>query len=540
MTVALVQRLPRRLLGPTPERSGSPWRRSAVLLLVPVVGLSLLLGFFVNGFLMAVPPLAVLIAWALITLPFQLVAPAVAGVMLTFNPPADRPADGNWSTPLDRVGALLYNNLPIKLAFADLIILLLVIRAAVIVALGDGVRGSGTRKPPRPFAQACVAVIVAVFAMSFYGLARGGDFRQVLWQIRVPTLLACLALAASVAATPAGIRRFRNAVLFAGLVKVTLGAYFYFMILPGLPNRGEVLYVTIHADSVLWSSGLAMLIAEWFELRTIGSRRRLIAFGIPLLFGMIINNRRTVWVAVGASVLFIAAVATPHVKRQLARLVAVGWPVIFAYVIVGLAVGGTSPIFKPVSMTESVLFQTDASSSSRDVENLNLLYTNKLSRGIGSGFGHEYIELVPSVNLSDIFEQYKFIPHNSFLGLWAFMGIAGASAYFLLPTLGIFYATWARRRSTVAWVRATAAWSVCIVIAWLIQAWSDVGIQDWPTMVCCGFALGIGASLSRQVAEQGELSGDFPDAALLAVGTSPSHMPWSSSPNDAKGSPRPA
>ncbi len=500
------------------SRPDAAWRRSAWLLLIPVLGSSLLLGVFVDGILMAVPPLAVLIAWAVITLPFQLVAPTIAGVMLTFNPPADRPADGQWSTPLDRVGALIYQNLPIKLAFADLIILLLMLRAAVIVALGDGVRGAGTRKPPRPFAQACVAAIVAVGVMSFYGLARGGDFRQVLWQIRVPTLLACLALAASVAATPVGIRRFRNAVLFAGLVKVALGTYFYLLILPGLPNREEVLYVTIHADSVLWSSGLAILLAEWFEHRTIGARRRLVVLGVPLVFGMVINNRRTVWVAVGASVLFIAAVATPHVKRQLARLLAVGWPLIFAYVIVGLAAGSNSAIFKPVAMTESVLFQNDASSSSRDVENINLLFTNRLAHGIGSGFGHEYVELVPAVDLSTVFEQYRFIPHNSFLGMWAFMGIAGASVFFLLPTLGIFYATWARRRSVVPWVRATAAWSVCIVIAWLIQAWSDVGVQDWPTMVCCGFALGIGASLARQVAEQGELAGIHPgDTAPVTV-----------------------
>ena len=521
---ARLARSARSSLGTSRPSPSTGWR-SAWLVLVPIVAMSLLLGFFVNGILMAAPPLAALVAWAMITLPFQLVAPTVAGVMLTFNPPSARPADGVWKSPLDVVGSLIYKNLPIKLAIADLIIILLVLRAAMIVALGDGVRGAGTRKPPKPFAQACVVVIAAMAFSSAYGLARGGDFRQILWQVRVPTLLACLALAASVAATPLGIRRFRNAVLFAGMVKVALGTYFYYLILPGVANPGEVLYVTIHSDSVLWSAGLAMLIAEWFEQRTIGARRRLIVFGLPLLFGMAINNRRTVWVAVGASVLFIAAVATPNVKRQLARLLAVGWPLIFAYVIVGLTAGSSSAIFKPVSMTESVLFQTDASSSSRDVENINLLYTNKLSRGIGSGFGHEYIELIPSVNLSEVFEQYKFIPHNSFLGLWAFMGIGGATAFFLLPTLGIFYATWARRRSAVPWVRAAAAWSVCIVIAWLIQAWSDIGIQDWPTMICCGFALGIGASLARQVAEQGELAGVSRDVATPLEYATPAPRP---------------
>lgn len=482
-----------------------------MVLLVPTVLASLVLGIFVNGFLMAVPPLAVLISWAVITLPFQLVAPVIAGVMLTFNPPSSRPADGLWSTPLDKIGGILYNNLPFKLAVADLIIVLLVLRAAMIVALGDGVRGAGTRRPPKPFAQACLVAMAAYFFFAVFGLARHGDFRQILWQIRVPTLLAGTALAASVAATPLGIRRFRNAVLFAGLVKVVLGLFFYVLILPTVANPGEALYVTVHSDSVLWGAGLAILIAEWFEHRTVGARRRLIYIGLPLVLGMAINNRRTAWVGVGASILFIIAVATPHVKRQLARLLAVGWPLIFGYVIFGLASGSQSFIFKPVRMIQSVLFQTDASSSSRDVENINLLFTNKLNWGLGTGFGHEYYELVPSVDLSNVFVQYRFIPHNSFLGLWAFMGIFGAAAVFLLPTIGIFYATWARRRTAIAWQRATCAWSVSIVIVWLVQAWSDVGMQDWPPMICCGFALGIGASVARQVAEQGELDGVSPE-----------------------------
>ena len=146
---------------------------------------------------------------------FQLVAPVIAGVMLTFDPPSSRRADGLWSTPLDKIGGILCNNLPFKLAVADLIILLLVLRAAMIVALGDGVRGAGTRRPPKPFAQACMVAMAADFFYAVFGLARHGDFRQILWQIRVPTLLAGTALAASVAATPLGIRRFRNAVLFA-------------------------------------------------------------------------------------------------------------------------------------------------------------------------------------------------------------------------------------------------------------------------------------------------------------------------------------
>jgi O-Antigen ligase len=481
----------------------------AKLLLPGTIFLSVaLLILYGDARLVAVPPIVVFLVWGMLTLPFQMVAPAVAGLMLTVPPPGANPASNKWVSPIDWVGKVVYQNLPFKLALADIIIVLLMIRATMIVLLGDGLRGAGTRRPPRPFAQACIASVLAVLFYGAYGIAKGGDFRQALWQTRVPILLAFMALAASVAATPIGIKRFRNAVLFAGMVKVVLGAWFYWTILPNLADKDKIIYVTIHSDTVLWASGLAMLMAEWFEQRTIGSRRRLLVFGLPLIVGMIINNRRTVWVSVAASALFIMAVATPHVKRQLAKLLAVFWPVIFVYVALGLSVGSNKAVFKPVNMLESVLLQDDASSDSRKVENLNLLFSNKLTRGIGTGFGHPYAELIPAVDLVEAgFEQYQFIPHNSFLGLWVFMGVPGATVYFMLPAMGIFYATWARRRSAVPWQRAASAWSVCIVIAWLIQSWSDIGVQDWTSMICCGFALGIGASLARQVADQGELSG---------------------------------
>ena len=44
-------------------------------------------------------------------------------------------------------------------------------------------------------------------------------------------------------------------------------------------------------------------------------------------------------------------------------------------------------------------------------------------------------------------------------------------------------------------------------------------------MICCGFALGIGASLARQVAEQGELAGVSRDVATPLEYATPAPRP---------------
>ena len=171
-----------------------------------------------------------------------------------------------------------------------------------------------------------------------------------------------------------------------------------------------------------------------------------------------------------------------------------------AYIVVGFGTHSQSIAFKPVSMIDSVLFQRDASSSTRDIENFNLLVTLRARPLIGWGFGHPYIESVRAYDISTFFAQYRYLPHNSFLGLWAFCGPIFAAGYFLLPVVAIFYAVGATRRSRSPLLRSSAAWAVCAVIAYLVQGWADIGLQDWTAVVCAGVGFGIGGALPRLTA----------------------------------------
>ena len=491
-------------------------RRSA--LVGGVLLASLLLALLFGPAAAIVPVVLVLGAWGLFVVPFGVVAPVVVGFLLSISNPSLNPAENKWRSPLLPIGKALFTIMPIKLAPADVLVGVLVIRALMIVVLGNW--GAGIdRRPTRQFAQAALAGIAAISIWTVYGLATGGSFKNMLWQVRPLMWLPCFALAASVAAaTRSGIARFRTAVLIAGLVKAAEGIWFFFLV--AKPQRLDVAFVTTHSDSVLWSLAVSIVIAEWIEVRTRRTRRNLLLLTPIYALAMVLNNRRTVWVSVFASAFFLVMVAQRPVQRQLARILGLVWPLVLVYVAVGLGSHSASIAFKPVSMVDSVLFQTDSSSSTRDIENYNLMVTIRARPFVGWGFGHEYIEAIRADDIAKQFAQYRYIPHNSFLGLWAFIGPIGASGYFLLPVVAVFYAVSARRRSRDPTLRAPGAWAVCAVIAYLVQGWADIGLQDWTAILCVGIGFGIAGALPRHVAneERIALGGSRSDSRLASLG----------------------
>ncbi len=477
-----------------------------------VVTLGLLLVFFTGDPLLSlVLPVLVLVGVGLVALPFETVVPLGMITMLMFNPKASLPHDGfAWSWPPDKVGAILFKNLPLKFSPADLILAVLLIRALITIRLSDVGTGGIERRPMPAYAQACVFSASAVLVWTVYGIGTGGSFANMLWQVRSLLWFPLFALTAGVAAaTTNGIKKMKTALTFSALFKAAEAIAFRltFTYIPQpvkylagrkLRESEPPIYATTHSDTVLWATVLCMLIADWFETRTKQSRNRLIGFGLPLLAAMVVNNRRTVYVCVVAGAAFIVSVAQRDVKKQLKRLLSLLWPVIILYVGVGLASSSQSVVFKPVRMIESVVLQDDASSDTRDIENGNLLFTMRARPLLGYGFGHPYTELVVAYDVTATgFANYRYIPHNSFLGIWAFGGLFFPMFYLMPLVVAIYYGVNTRRRSGDPFIRSSAAWAVCSVIAYLIQGWSDIGLQDMVVIICAGSGLGICAAIPR-------------------------------------------
>src|SRR5262249_32261755 len=112
-----------------------------------------------------------------------------------------------------------------------------------------------------------------------------------------------------------------------------------------------------------------------------------------------------------------------RVKRLLTYCLLAMLPLIATYVAVGW--NSQSKIFAPVRTFRSVGdSDIDSSTLYRDLENYNLLATMRFNMFTGAGFGQPFAEVVTLPNIS-FFREYRYMPHNSILGLWAFTGPFG-------------------------------------------------------------------------------------------------------------------
>ena len=99
-------------------------------------------------------------------------------------------------------------------------------------------------------------------------------------------------------------------------------------------------------------------------------------------------------------------------------------PVMLIYLAAGWS--SNSKIFAPVHTIRSVVDpHADASTFWRDLENYNLYVTVRANPVLGSGLGHGYIEAIRLPSIAGAYALYRFAPHNSILGLFAYAGGVG-------------------------------------------------------------------------------------------------------------------
>ncbi|MDO8834349.1 MAG: O-antigen ligase family protein, partial [Vicinamibacterales bacterium] len=209
------------------------------------------------------------------------------------------------------------------------------------------------------------------------------------------------------------------------------------------------------------------------------------------------NNRRLAFVGLAAGLVALVVLGPPSLLRFLKRSLVVLIPLALLYVAAGW--NSTSGVFKPVGMIKSVASQEDDSSKTRDIENYNLIQTLKRNPLIGSGFGHEYHEVVRAHDVTEYFAQYKFIAHNSVLWLLAIGGWLGFAAVWAVFPIGLLIAIQVHRRTTNVVDRVTAMATVVMVACFVLQAWGDMGLQSWMgTLMVASLMGATGALHTRQ------------------------------------------
>ena len=345
----------------------------------------------------------------------------------------DAVAEGPWDSPFAPIGRVLVQNLnktvpgaglPFQF-FAAMFVLLLLLHAYRRLT-GSQIDSLAFRGFARPLPVAMACSLLVVLAEVANGVARGGDIQMAKIQVQnfILTLLLAYLLAERVARYPrlqgsrsAGARRrLRQGCSWpSGCTSRCCRRWS-----PGRKwRRRTATRCSLQPPRSCCCRGST-------NSRTAAARSCASVF-LPLLFAR--NGRQQPATRVGANSRAAIAGAVsrqpshPTQAAHHAKPAVLGARRCSMYV----AVGWNSParIFAPVKIYRSVGDgQVDSSTMYRDLENFNLIQMLKDNPIVGSGFGHPYKIVVVMPDIS-FFTEWRYMPHNSVLGLWAFTGWLG-------------------------------------------------------------------------------------------------------------------
>ena len=172
-------------------------------------------------------------------------------------------------------------------------------------------------------------------------------------------------------------------------------------------------------------------------------------------------------------------------------------PVLLAYIVIGWS--NPTGVFSPVNTIKSMIVGEHNDTGEmdyRDVENFNLIATWQKNPLLGSGYGHGFNEVMKLADISHLFEDYLYHPHNSVLGLLAFGGVVGFTGVWLFVALTIYFAVRSYHRAHPPQWRAWALVVVAIVVAYTNQCFGDMGISSWYATILMALATTISGKLA--------------------------------------------
>jgi hypothetical protein len=261
-------------------------------------------------------------------------------------------------------------------------------------------------------------------------------------------------------------------------------------------GRGQLPYATTHGDSMLFVGAIAILLAAFWERPTRTNGRWLILILPVLVAALIVNNRRLAWVQLAAACLLMLAMnPRGRATRALSRTLIYALPLLLLYGAAGWT--SSSRIFRPVqfvrSMTDSAV---DRSTLYRDGENYNLIYTLRQNPFFGTGFGRPFEHVQPLDDISTDFKEWRYLPHNAILGLWAFTGVIGFSGVWLALIVGQLLAARSYWSAQSPDGRAAASAAMAGIAVYAIHCWGDIGFTEPKSIFLVGAALAVAGQLA--------------------------------------------
>lgn len=451
------------------------------------------------------PMVGAILLWVLAKVPVRYPVLILLAILLIVDCAVENPYSGLWQSPLSFVGRLFFINLNVVTGVPGLgftlidigvfgLIVLYVYRQAV------GLKTDPKMTPlPRPLVMALLLVLATIAWMYIWGLVRGGDPRPAKWQLQKLLLLPMFVLLFNVAIRgPEDFRLLGRIIVAAAFTKAFLGAFFIVFI--ARPQGLYTEYATTHSDTMIYITGLVIALGSWAEDPSWKSFRRMVLICGVILMGMDYNDRRLAYASFNQCLIAMYLISPwSRVKRYATRAGILVAPLFIVYI----AIGWSNPtgFFSPVNTFKSMIVGEHNDTGVmdyRDVENFNVISTWQKNPLLGSGYGHGFDEVMKLADISHLFEDYLYHPHNSVLGLLAFGGVVGFTGVWLFVALTIYFAVRSYHLAHPPQWRAWALVAVAIVVAYTNQCFGDMGISSWYSTILMALAVTISGKLATR------------------------------------------
>ena len=180
-------------------------------------------------------------------------------------------------------------------------------------------------------------------------------------------------------------------------------------------------------------------------------------------------------------------------------------PVVLLYGAAGWTTKG-GRLFAPVQKVRSIVAppegtEEETSNADRDTENYNLRRSWEGNPLLGQGFGHAFIEFRPFNDFRA--SNFGQIGHNSMMWLLWIGGLTGYLGVLLYLGVTVFFLGRTLPRAPSPVERAALLVALSILVAYVNQAFGDMGTQSIEIDMIVGVAIAIvGALATRHGAAQ--------------------------------------
>jgi hypothetical protein len=438
------------------------------------------------------PTLLVAGAVALWRLPLKWPLLALLFLAVTIDDPTDRPYFNLWRSALYPLGRIFFTNIAwftgFELAVMGLGALTLLRR---LMGLSSTMEAPGV-PGPRPLRSALLLSFLTIGWLIVWGVARGGVFREALWQFRALLFMPIVSMLSLLAFDfPKDLRLLGRVLVIGSVVKALLGTYFMYFI--AYPQGEYPPHTTGHNDTMVFVVGVVLALVrvwEWPSWRNIGEALLWLPF---LAMALRLNDRRIAYVDIAMALGFIYLMSPMHrTKRFLTQVLVAMIPVVVLYVAVGWNARGG--VFKPVVKLRSIVApaadtEEESSNVERDIENFNLLKSWERDPMLGQGFGHAFTEFLPSNDFAQ--SAFGHIGHNSVLWLLWIGGIFGFFGVWLYLGITSFFFARTVRVVTDVTERVGLLVAMAIILTYLLQSFGDMGSQSMQFVFFVSVAVSI-------------------------------------------------